>query len=152
MDERIFDERGAASYLGGDASSLQPRVLADWRYQQRGPRFFRIGGAIRYAQSDLDEFRQAQAITPRRPHCEPPSRARRLSPEQRAAISKRYASGLVSMRVLATEFNVSTTTISIIVRDVVIAPDAPRRQGPLHKARSRGPPGATATAPVQSAN
>ena len=139
MNQRIFDERGAACYLGGDASSLRPRVLADWRFQQRGPRFFRIGRAIRYAQHDLDEFLQAQAVAPRHPHHRgrPPSRLKKLSSEQCAAITKRYATGRVTMRVLAAEYHVSISLISRIVRDVVIAADAPRRQGPPHKPRSR---------------
>jgi hypothetical protein len=136
MNERIFDERGAASYLGGDGSSLLPRVLADWRFQQRGPRFFRLGRAIRYAQSDLDEFRQAHAITPHRVRL--PPRPRKLSPEQFEVIAERYSTGLVPMRILAAEFNVSVSMIALVVRDVVIAANAPRRPGPPHKARDRG--------------
>jgi hypothetical protein len=139
MNQRIFDERGAACYLGGDASSLRPRVLADWRFQQRGPRFFRIGRAIRYAQHDLDEFLQAQAVAPRHPHHRgrPPSRLKKVSSEQRAAITKRYATGRVTMRVLAAEYHVSISLISRIVRDVVIDAAASRRRGPPHKARDR---------------
>ena len=35
---------------------LQPATLRHWRVQQRGPLYYRIGGAIRYHRTDLEDF------------------------------------------------------------------------------------------------
>ena len=44
-------EAVAAARLG-----LKVATLRAWRHQQRGPAFVRLGRAIRYLPSDLDEF------------------------------------------------------------------------------------------------
>jgi predicted site-specific integrase-resolvase len=44
----------AAGRLG-----LKVATLRAWRHQGRGPAFLRLGRAIRYLPSDLDEFLQA---------------------------------------------------------------------------------------------
>lgn len=41
----------AANYL-----TLKRQTLYVWRMQGRGPRFLRLGRAIRYRQEDLDEY------------------------------------------------------------------------------------------------
>lgn len=41
----------AASYL-----RLSAQTLAKWRCYKRGPRFVRLGGAVFYRQTELDEF------------------------------------------------------------------------------------------------
>lgn len=44
----------AANYL-----SVQPTTLEVWRVQGRGPRFLKLGRAVRYRQSDLDAYLSA---------------------------------------------------------------------------------------------
>ncbi|WP_443027087.1 helix-turn-helix domain-containing protein [Sphingomonas sp. LB3N6] len=41
----------AAEYL-----KLSPRTLDRWRWSQRGPRFMKLGGAVRYTMADLEKF------------------------------------------------------------------------------------------------
>ena len=41
----------AASYL-----RLAPQTLAKWRCHKRGPRFVRLGSAVFYRQTELDEY------------------------------------------------------------------------------------------------
>ena len=48
---QLLTEREAAKFLG-----LQPTTLRHWRVQSRGPLYYRIGGAIRYHQTDLKDF------------------------------------------------------------------------------------------------
>lgn len=39
-----------------EALRVDERTLANWRYRGQGPVFLRVGGLIRYAQSDLENF------------------------------------------------------------------------------------------------
>ncbi|MDD3029126.1 MAG: tyrosine-type recombinase/integrase [Alphaproteobacteria bacterium] len=43
----------AARYL-----NLNPRLLDDWRWRRKGPRYVKIGNNVRYAREDLDAFVQ----------------------------------------------------------------------------------------------
>lgn len=52
-------ESDAAARLG-----LKVATLRAWRHQNRGPAFLRLGRAIRYLASDLDEFVNANRHTP----------------------------------------------------------------------------------------
>ena len=52
-------ESDAAARLG-----LKVATLRAWRHQNRGPAFVRLGRAVRYLASDLDEFVNANRITP----------------------------------------------------------------------------------------
>lgn len=45
----------AANYLG-----LSPHTLNQWRSLGKGPRFVRLGGAIRYPTAFLDNYLQAR--------------------------------------------------------------------------------------------
>ncbi len=36
--------------------SLEPKTLARWRWEGKGPIYRKIGGAVRYAVSDLEKF------------------------------------------------------------------------------------------------
>jgi predicted DNA-binding transcriptional regulator AlpA len=47
----------AAAYLG-----LQVSTLHKWRNTGRGPRFIKMGGAIRYRLADLDAFICASTV------------------------------------------------------------------------------------------
>ena len=48
---QLFTEREAAEFF-----DLQPATLRHWRVQEGGPLYYRIGGAIRYHRTDLEDF------------------------------------------------------------------------------------------------
>ncbi len=50
----LIGERGAAERLG-----LAVATLRRWRWVGRGPRFVKVGGAVRYDPADLDAFIEA---------------------------------------------------------------------------------------------
>jgi hypothetical protein len=59
-----MDRENAAQYLGH-----QPKTLAMWAYQGKGPRSVKVGGRVFYFRRDLDEFirgRSAGSAPPRR--------------------------------------------------------------------------------------
>jgi predicted DNA-binding transcriptional regulator AlpA len=62
----MLDTKEAAGYLGLAAITLQI-----WRSQGRGPRYVRMGRAIRYRMADLDTWVDQQTREP-----EPPRRRR----------------------------------------------------------------------------
>lgn len=45
----------AAAYL-----KMSPRTLDRWRWAQRGPKFKKVGGAVRYTLYDLNSFAQLE--------------------------------------------------------------------------------------------
>ena len=47
----LINEHEAARRLG-----IQPCTLRRWRWAGQGPRFHKIGRAVRYAESDLQSF------------------------------------------------------------------------------------------------
>jgi hypothetical protein len=51
----LFDEAGAGRYLGGE-KPISVRTLQRMRLEGTGPRFIKVGAAVRYAKEDLDEF------------------------------------------------------------------------------------------------
>ncbi len=55
MNPVLLDEKSAAEYLGG-MKPLSVKTLQKWRIKGAGPTWVRIGGSIRYKQSDLDQF------------------------------------------------------------------------------------------------
>jgi hypothetical protein len=54
-----FREARAAQHL-----NLKVATLRAWRHQNRGPAFVRLGRAIRYLRSDLDDFLHAHRHAP----------------------------------------------------------------------------------------
>jgi excisionase family DNA binding protein len=44
---------------------LSVATLRAWRHRGRGPRFLRLGRAVRYLPADLDEFIRASAVDTR---------------------------------------------------------------------------------------
>jgi predicted DNA-binding transcriptional regulator AlpA len=52
-------EADAAARLG-----LKIATLRAWRHQRRGPAFVRLGRAIRYLASDVDQFLNANRFSP----------------------------------------------------------------------------------------
>ena len=57
--QNALTEGEAAERLG-----LSRATLRAWRMQRKGPRFVRLGRAIRYLGADLDEFLQANVVEP----------------------------------------------------------------------------------------
>jgi predicted DNA-binding transcriptional regulator AlpA len=56
-DEKYYSPKDAAAYLRSSPSTLAKR-----RLYGSGPRYCRIGRAIRYRKSDLDEFMAKSAV------------------------------------------------------------------------------------------
>ncbi len=57
----LIDERAAASRLG-----VTPAALRKWRRLETGPRYAKLGTAVRYAPADLDAWVAARVVTPKR--------------------------------------------------------------------------------------
>lgn len=54
MDDKLLTPEQAAALL-----NLKSKTLARWRWAGCGPRFIKIGGAVRYAENDLQAFIKA---------------------------------------------------------------------------------------------
>jgi len=57
--DRLVDEIVAAEHL-----SINRRTLQNWRVRKQGPRFVKLGKAVRYWVSDLNRWANAQASSP----------------------------------------------------------------------------------------
>lgn len=53
LSERFIDEKKLA-----ERWDVQPKTLQKFRYSGKGPSFYRIGGSIRYAMSDILSFEE----------------------------------------------------------------------------------------------
>jgi hypothetical protein len=51
VSDKLLDQT-----LAAQAINLQPRTLARWRWVGRRPAHWKIGGAVRYFMTDLEEF------------------------------------------------------------------------------------------------
>lgn len=51
MTPEYLKEEAAAAVL-----QIAPKTLSRWRWAGKGPRYYKFGGAVRYAKSDLDAF------------------------------------------------------------------------------------------------
>ena len=58
--DQPMTESEAASRLG-----LKVATLRAWRHQGRGPAYLRLGRAVRYLASDIDEFLSSNRHNPR---------------------------------------------------------------------------------------
>ncbi len=54
VGERLLTPQQTATLL-----SLSPKTLARWRWAGCGPRFIKIGGRVRYAESEIQAFIEA---------------------------------------------------------------------------------------------
>lgn len=54
---RALTEREVSDLLG-----LSVATLRAWRHRGQGPRFLRLGRAVRYLPADLDDFVRASAV------------------------------------------------------------------------------------------
>jgi len=59
MCERPMTDRQAAERLG-----LAAQTLRNYRFQGRGPKYLKLGRAVRYRPSDLDDWLVGQLIEP----------------------------------------------------------------------------------------
>ena len=62
-DVHVFGERDAGRYLGGEKAPISQRTLQRWRLEGFGPKFLKPGRLVRYRQSDLDRWVDAQLRT-----------------------------------------------------------------------------------------
>ena len=51
MEDKLLTEKQAAEKL-----SIQPSTLRTWRFHRRGPNYLKIGGAVRYEESEIVSF------------------------------------------------------------------------------------------------
>ena len=58
-ETKLLDTAEAATYL-----RLAKQTLSKWRSQGRGPSFVRLGGAVFYRLSELDQFVEAGVPAP----------------------------------------------------------------------------------------
>lgn len=49
--KELIDPKATAAYLG-----VSQQTLANWRYRGEGPRFYRVGRIVKYAQGELDAW------------------------------------------------------------------------------------------------
>lgn len=54
--KKLLNQDQAAEVLG-----VSPRTLESWRYNGGGPRFYKLGQAVRYRAEDLDAWIEAGA-------------------------------------------------------------------------------------------
>jgi helix-turn-helix protein len=57
----VYDTDGAAAKL-----RVAAQTLKNWRVMGKGPRFFYVGGCVRYTESDLAAFAAANTHQPTR--------------------------------------------------------------------------------------
>ena len=55
-DDSLMAPPPTSEYLG-----VPEATLAQWRYQGKGPRFFKVGKHVRYRKSDVDAWLEEQA-------------------------------------------------------------------------------------------
>ena len=60
FDGRVFCERDAGKYLGGERAPVSERTLQRWRLEGVGPKFLKLGRLVRYRKSDLDRWVDGQ--------------------------------------------------------------------------------------------
>lgn len=51
----LLTTKQSAAYL-----NLKPETLNKWRWAGTGPKYYRVGGAVRYKQHDLEDFLQSE--------------------------------------------------------------------------------------------
>ncbi|EAQ10945.1 AlpA family transcriptional regulator [Maritimibacter alkaliphilus HTCC2654] len=59
--DKFLDTAQAAHYLGYSMSTLET-----WRCESMGPKYYKLHRRVRYKQSDLDAWLEAQVVTPKR--------------------------------------------------------------------------------------
>lgn len=57
QDKSLLNEKEAAAFFGASVKTLQA-----WRFQRKGPAYYKIGGFIRYAMPDLVKYAENRKI------------------------------------------------------------------------------------------
>lgn len=57
-NDRLIPDK-AAHYIG-----ISVHLLNKWRSQGKGPPYYKLGGIVKYKRKDLDEWVEAQRVTP----------------------------------------------------------------------------------------
>lgn len=57
----LLVEREAAAIL-----TIKPRTLTVWRQQGIGPKYIKLGTAVRYRRADVEAWLQARTVDPKR--------------------------------------------------------------------------------------
>jgi hypothetical protein len=57
--KEIDDQAGVSRYL-----DIPERTLSQWRYLGRGPRYIKVGNAVRYRKVDVDLWLEQNAVSP----------------------------------------------------------------------------------------
>ena len=63
MPNKLYNERAAGVYLGGADDPISCRTMQRMRQEGTGPKYLKIGGAIRYTERHLDEHREKSVRT-----------------------------------------------------------------------------------------
>ena len=63
MDKKI--DMFVSDIQAAKAGDLSPQTLRNWRYQRKGPVYYKIGRSVRYKIKDLIEFFEDRKIDPR---------------------------------------------------------------------------------------
>lgn len=58
---KFYDERALA-----EALLVNVATLRNWRYMGKGPKFVKLGGAVRYREEDVNAWIEVEANKPRR--------------------------------------------------------------------------------------
>ena len=59
MNKRMMNEKDAAAYLG-----MSVKWLQQGRCKNFGPRYVKMGKAVRYAQAELDNYVASRTVNP----------------------------------------------------------------------------------------
>lgn len=64
--EQGLDQKQAARYLTKSGYKVGAETMRVWRYRGVGPAFVKIGGLVRYRESDLLAFVNGATVQPRK--------------------------------------------------------------------------------------
>lgn len=64
MDDDLYDTTRAGKYLGGELRPISRCTLENWRVNDRGPKYIKVGRFVRYRKSDLDEYLTGELHVP----------------------------------------------------------------------------------------
>ena len=59
VDQRVLSDAEVAERLG-----VSPFTVRAWRHKGQGPRFMKMGRAVRYRAEDVEAFKQTALIDP----------------------------------------------------------------------------------------
>jgi excisionase family DNA binding protein len=59
VDERVLSDTEVAERLG-----VSPFTVRAWRHKGQGPRFMKMGRAVRYRSEDVEAFKETALVDP----------------------------------------------------------------------------------------